>query len=231
MNSQKKGLLIVIDGTDGSGKATQIDLLKKALKEKGINFETIDFPRYEDNIYGKLIGRYLSGEFGDLGQVNPYLMSLVFAGDRKMATPLIREWLDDGKIVIANRYVSSNKAHMGANLSENERPSFFRWIDELEYKANDLPKEDLTILLYVDAKLGQKNVDGKHTRKHLGSVTRDIHEASLKHLDEANKVYLALAKVNLSWKVVECMSNGYMKSKEEIHKEVMKIFDKKLSGK
>src|SRR5438045_2336719 len=114
----KKGFLIVIEGIDGSGKTTQANLLSGYLKSKNIPHEVINFPRYEDNLYGKLIRRYLNGEFGEAKKVDPYLMSLAYAGDRNLAKPLIENWLLEGKIVVANRYVSSNKAHMGANLSQ-----------------------------------------------------------------------------------------------------------------
>lgn len=209
-----KGKLIVIDGIDGSGKTTQIELLKKHLARKASPFEAISFPRYEDNLYGKLIRRYLEGEFGDIKDVNPYLMSLAYAGDRLFAKPLIEKWLHDEKLVIANRYVSSNKAHQGANLPDNEKEKYFEWLDELEYKTNGLPKEDLTILLQVDPKIGQQNVQIKHVP--------DLHENDLNHLKKANKIYLELAKQK-NWAVVNCMRDGKMRSKEDIHKDILTI--------
>lgn len=207
-----KGLLIVIDGIDGSGKTTQLELLKQTL-----TCETISFPRYEDNEYGKLVKRYLEGEFGNINEVNPYLMALAYAGDRALAKPLIEKWLEEGKVVLANRYVSSNKAYMGVNLSEEKRADFFKWLDVLEYETNKIPKENLLILLTVDPEIGQKNVLGRHP---------DIHEASLKHLEEANKIYLELSKLESNWIVVNCMENGQMRSKENIHKEIMQILSK-----
>jgi len=159
---KKQGKLIVIDGIDGTGKTTQIELLKQALVSQGplrpplawlrrlseasVPLEAISFPRYEDNIYGKLIRRYLEGEFGSIDKVHPYLMSCIFAGDRALAKPLIEKWLSEGKLVLVNRYVSSSKAHMGANLPEEKRKEFVKWLDELEYGTNKIPKEDLTIL-------------------------------------------------------------------------------------
>lgn len=205
----KKGHLIVIEGIDGSGKTTQMELLKQAL-----DCEVISFPRYEDNIYGKLIKRYLEGEFGGINQVNPYLMALTFAGDRFLAKPLIEKWLSEGKIVLANRYVSSSKAHLGANLPEKIREEFFKWLGELEYQTNGLPRADLTVLLSVDPKIAQTNV--------LGGGP-DIHEEDLKHLEQANRIYLRFAKEENSWYVVDCMNNRAMKTREEIHQEIMHI--------
>ena len=197
--SLRIGRLIVIDGIDGSGKTTQIELLKQTLASQDVVWEAISFPRYEDNVYGKLIRRYLEGEFGSIDEVNPYLMSCVFAGDRALAKPLIEKWLSEGKLVLVNRYVSSSKAHMGANLPEEKRKEFVKWLDELEYGTNKIPKEDLTILLTVDPKIGQKNVLGRYP---------DLHEENLKHLEKANEIYLQLAKTISNWYVVDCMKDG-----------------------
>lgn len=215
-----KGLLIVIEGIDGSGKATQIKLLAKGMKERKIPYEVISFPRYEDNIYGKLVRRYLAGEFGSIQEVNSYLMALSFAGDRFLAKPLIEKWLNEGKLVLANRFVSSSKAHLGAILPEEKREQFLEWINELEYRTNKLPKEDLTILLVIDPKVGQKNISGEHQL--------DLHEKNLRHLEEANKIYLELAKKANNWYVVDCMQAGSIKTREEIHQEIMCIVQKEL---
>lgn len=215
----KKGFLLVIDGIDGSGKTTQINLLVKSFKEQKIPYEVISFPRYEDNLYGKLIKRYLDGEFGSMDAVNPYLMACVFAGDRLLAKPLIEKWLHEGKVVIADRYVSSSCAYMGANLPKDKREEFFKWLERLEYETNGIPKEDLTILLTVDPKVGQKNV--------LGKQKLDLHEENIKHLEEANRIYLSLAKKISNWYVVDCIKNGKMKSRDDIHQEIITVvYDK-----
>lgn len=212
-----KGLFIVIEGIDGSGKTTQIELLKQALASQGLALEAISFPRYEDNVYGKLVRRYLDGEFGSINEVNPYLMALSFAGDRALAKFQIEQWLRDGKVVLVNRYVSSSKAHLGANLAEEKRAEFIDWLDELEYQNNGIPKENLTILLSVDPKIGQQN-----------TVNQDIHEKNIKHLEEANKIYLELAKKDSSWYVIDCMQADGMRSREDIHQEIMHILQNKL---
>lgn len=209
-----KGLLIVIEGIDGAGKTTQVELLEKYYSAKNIPHEVISFPRYEDNLYGQLIRRYLNGEFG---RINPYVIALIFAGDRVLAKAQIENWLAQGKLVIANRYVSSSKAHLGANLPEEKKEEFIRWLDKLEYQTNKMPKEDLTILLDIEPSVGRKNVQGA-----------DIHESNLKHLQEASKIYLKLAQTEPNWKVVDCMSDGSMKSKEEIHKLIIEILNSKL---
>lgn len=213
--SSRSGKLIVIDGIDGSGKSTQIELLSKYLTEKNIPFEVINFPRYGQNLYANLVTRYLEGEFGSIHEVNPHLMALVYAGDRTLAKPLIENWLSSGKVVIANRYVSASKAHLGANLEENKREEFMAWLDRLEYQTNGMPREDLTILLSVDPKIGQENVSG--------SGKPDIHEQNLNHLKEAQIVYLELSKAKEDWVVVNCMEGNKMRSKEDINKDIVDI--------
>lgn len=217
---KKQGKLICFEGIDGSGKTTQIELLEQYLASQGWTLQIINFPRYGENLYADLVKRYLKGEFGGINEVDPYLVSLAYAGDRFLAKPQIDRWLASGKLVVANRYVSSSKAHLGANLAEEKRDKFFKWLDELEYKINVIPKEDLTILLIVDPKVSQQNARGEHEP--------DIHEQDLTHLEEASKIYLELSKLQPKWVVVDCMRNGQMRSKEDIHQEIMHILSTKL---
>lgn len=215
-----RGKLIVIDGIDGSGKTTQIELLKQYYARKGTPFEAISFPRYGENVYADLITRYLDGELGSINDVNPYLVALAYAGDRLVAKPLIESWLNEGKIVLANRYVSASKSHLGANLADEEREEFFKWLDELEYQENGMPRPDLTILLTVDPKVGQQNA--------LDKTKPDIHEKNLKHEERAARIYLELSQNEPNWVVVDCMENGKMKSKEEIHQEIVAVLKGKI---
>ncbi len=219
---KRQGKLIVIDGIDGSGKTTQSELLKQYLASQGptLQVEVINFPRYEDNLYGKLIKRYLEGELGNINEVNPYLMALAYAGDRVLAKPLIESWLNNGKLVIANRYVSSSKAHLGANLDDGKREEFIRWLDELEYQINGMPKPNRTILLSVDPKIGQENALKDHQV--------DMHEKSLEHEEKAAKIYLKISKMEENWVVVNCMDGDKMKPILEIHQEILKILNEKL---
>lgn len=211
-----KGKFIVIEGTDGSGKTTQVELLTQELKQKNVPYEVIDFPRYDDNPYGALVGRYLKGEFGGLYQVSPYLASLPYTMDRLLALPLINEWISVGKLVIANRYVSANKGHMAAKLPVAERVRFIKWIDRLEYETNKIPKPDLTLLLFLPAELGQMHVDKR-------GKGRDIHERNLKYQGDTADIFLHLAKTEPNWIVIDCFHNGSIKSREEIHKQIMQV--------
>lgn len=212
----KKGTLIVLDGIDGSGKTTQINLLSGYLKKKGVDFEVISFPRYGNNQYTDQIERYLKGK----ESFDPYIIAKAYASDRLLAKSLIEQWLKKGKLVIANRYAAASKAHLGANMPEAERKAFFEWLDNLEYKENGIPRGDLTILLDVNPKVGQKNAVKKHKA--------DIHEHDLKHLQEAAKIYLELSKSEPNWIVIDCMQDGQMRSPEDIHHEIVKILKEKL---
>lgn len=223
----KKGFLLVIDGTDGSGKATQIEMLTKAMQKIKVSFKTIDFPRYGDNIYGRLVGRYLKGEFGGLDQVSSYLASLAYAGDRMLAKPLMEKWLRQNKLVISNRYVPSNKAHQSAKLPKKEQSSFMKWLDELEYQTNGIPREDLVIFLYVPPVIGQKLVDQKASRGYLGKKGKDIHESNLQYQIDSSKLYLQQAKKEKHWVVIKCTKMDQMRSREEIHAEIMQVLAKR----
>lgn len=211
------GKLIVIDGIDGSGKATQVELLKKYFDQKGMPYFGISFPRYDDNVYGDLVRRYLLGEFGKLDEVDPHLAASLYAGDRSLAKKEITNALNSGKVVIADRYVSSSKAHLSANLPETEREEFVKWVDKLEYESNGMPREDLTIFLNVSAQKG-KELSG----------AQDIHEDNLKHLEEASKIYQKLARGN-DWKVIECMDGGNLRTPEDIHQEIVQTLASQIT--
>lgn len=226
--SMKAGKFIVIEGTDGSGKGTQTALLEERLEAERRPFEVVDFPQYDKNIYGKLVGRYLAGEFGGINDISPYLASLAYAGDRMLAVPYIKKSLDDGKLVIANRYVISNMAFMAARFSKKaERDEYLAWLNELEYKTNKVPKEDLVIFLYLPVEIGQQNVDKKGHRGYMKGTKRDIHEDNLAYLKEVAKVYLDLAFTSKHWHIIDCLDGQAMKSREQIHEEIVAVLKKK----
>lgn len=211
-----KGKFLVFEGTDGSGKTTQLTLLKEYLEQKNYPTQTIDFPRYWTSFHGRTIRRYLDGEFGEIDQVSPYLISLAYSLDRATAKKEIKDWLKEGKIVLADRYASSNMAHQAAKLPEKRRDDFIAWDYELEYKINKIVKEDLVILLYVPVKVTQQLMIKRGNKL-------DIHERDLDFLTESEKMYLKLAKKFKHWLIINCVDkNGLMRSKDEIHKEIIK---------
>src|ERR1700690_874149 len=191
-DQRPKGRFIVIDGTDGSGKATQTQLLVDELKLNNYPVEMTDFPQYGTKSAG-LIEEYLNGKYG---QVGPEAASIFYAIDRFDASFKIRQWLDSGKIVVSNRYVTANAGHQGGKIADSiDRLKFFRWLDNLEYNIFNIPKPDLNIILHMPAEMAQKLVDKKSSdmRKYANGKKRDLHEADIKHLKNAEKVYLQIA--------------------------------------
>src|SRR5258708_33214335 len=143
-----RGKLIALEGIDGSGKRTQLELLAGAFNARGLAGYRISFPRYE-SFFGKLVGRYLNGGFGALNAVDPHLSALLYAGDRFETKAEIEAALSAGKTVLADRYIGSNMAHQSARVTPEQRAEFLEWLKRLEYGLYALPQEDLVIYLHV----------------------------------------------------------------------------------
>jgi dTMP kinase len=220
--SGQKGKLIVIDGVDGAGKATQSQMLADALKAEGYDFEITDFPQYGKKSAG-LVEEYLNGKYG---QLSPYVASIFFACDRFDASFKIKQWLAAGKIVISNRYVTASAGHLGGKIPEiSERVKYFRWLDNLEYGIFGIPKPDLNIILRVPAKIAQKLVDNKskEQRKYAAGKKRDLHESDLKHLQNAEKVFIQISRMFPSTKLVECVEGKNLLSPLQVHNKVWNL--------
>jgi len=226
----KKGKLVVIDGLDGSGKKTQLDLLVKYCREYKIAVAAVDFPQYYQTFFGRLVGRYLKGEFGGLKTTNPYLAGLTFAGDRWQAKEPMIKALKKGRLLLANRYTSSSQAFMAAKfLSLKEQDKYIRFIEKLEKEVYQCPKEDLVVYLDIPPLLGQKLVLKKGQRKYIGRQKKqDIHEENLAYLKRVAQVYLRLAKRYSYWVKISCLDNkGQLKTKKQINQEIIKVLIKK----
>jgi dTMP kinase len=225
---RRRGKLIVLDGIDASGKGTQSQLLKKALKDRGYDVKYIDFPRYYSSFHGRTVGRYLLGEFGDINSVNPYLASLAYALDRLTARKQIREWLEEGSIVIANRYTSSSMAHQAAKLPPRKRKAFLRWIDEMEYRLHKIPREDLVIFLHMPLEVAQKLLVKKEKRRYAKGKDKDMAEGDLTHQREALKMYSRLLREKRHWVRVNCIDKkGEVLPKEKIHEKILAVLRKR----
>lgn len=221
MASKRIGRLIVIDGTDGSGKGTQVALLLKRLKREGYKTYLVDFPQYGKKSAGP-VEEYLNGKYGML---NPYQGSLLYAVDRLDASFAIRKALADGRVVIANRYVTANAGHQGAKISDvRRRKKFFHWLDELEYGAIGLPRPDLTLVLRVPAHIAQTLVDKKShkARAYANGKKRDLHEADLEHLQRAEQTYVQIARTFPHAELLECTAYGALLSIREVHELIWK---------
>jgi dTMP kinase len=214
-----EGKLIVIEGTDGSGKATQSKRLLHRFEEAGILTAYADFPQYGQKSAGP-VENYLNGKYGSASEVNPRVASMLYAIDRFDASFGIRKSLGEGRIVVCNRYVSANMGHQAGKISDPvERKKFLEWLEDLEFNFFGIPKPDLVILLFVPYLVAQKLVDNKGHREYIGGVKRDIHEADSDHLKKAEEAYLEVAK-SKGWKVINCSRGGKILPIEEIHEMV-----------
>ena len=209
-----RGEFIVFEGADGTGKTTQAKLLFNYLKKGKKNVVFFSFPNYK-SAWGKMVRRYLDGEFGDVNQVSPYLASMLYAGDRLLESEKIKRWIKEGKTIICDRYMASNIAHQVAKLQPpNSKLQFIKWLEELEYGENKIPKPDLVILLTISETIAQKFM-----RKRV----RDIHEKNVSYQKRVAKEFLDLAKANKNWAVVSNTKGGGLKKINEVHKEIVEI--------
>lgn len=219
----RKGKLIVIDGTDGSGKATQVDLLRKKLTKEGFTVKILDFPEYYKNFFGKFIGHCLSEQYYNWTNIHPKIASISYAADRWESSGKIREWLDKGYVVLANRYVSANQIHQGGKISNvKKREAFMKWLAEMEYKVFKIPKPDLTIYLSLPIEMVLKLIkerNSKNSRAYLGKK-KDVHEMDKNFLKNSIKSALWLADTQKGWVKIDCVKKGTLNTREDIHKEV-----------
>lgn len=227
----KQGKLIVIDGTDGSGKATQVDLLIKHLKKDGHKVKTVDFPEYYSNFFGKFIGHCLSEQYYNFIKVHPKISSVLFAADRFESKDKIERWLKAGNIVIANRYASASQIHQGGKIANTKkRESFLNWLAEMEYGVFKIPKPDtvfyLSVTLPVVLKLmAERNKSTK--RIYLGKK-KDVYEKDLEFLKNSHKSAVWLAKTQKNWVKIDCVKNGVLDTRENIHEEIYEKVQKVL---
>lgn len=216
-----KGKLIVIDGTDGSGKTTQVEYLVARLKQEGHPVEFISFPRYETPT-GMVVREYLDGHLGKADEVSAKLASILYAEDRYAAKAEMEAWLTAGKIVVANRYVAANMGHQGGKIHDPEaRCAFMAWNDHLEHDILKLPRPDLNVILHMPAAIGQRL---SRARDH-GQT--DIHQDDINHLRNAEATYLEIAQTYPNFALVECAEGDEPIPRERIHelvwKEVRKV--------
>ena len=219
-NMRAWGRLIAIEGIDGSGKRTQLDLLDNAIRASGVRVYSTGFPQY-DNWFGSMVGQFLNGDYGPLESVDPHFTALLYAGDRFEAKPKLEAALNQGNVVLIDRYIGSNLAHQTARVAPAKREEFRKWIEHLEYGIYGLPREDLVIYLRIPPTEAQKLVAQKSKRAYT-EAKQDLLEASLRHLQDASEMYDRLAQ-NPPWVTVECFSSitGAVRPVAEIAREVL----------
>ena len=159
------GKLIAVEGIDGSGKRTQVELLTLSLKARGHSVFPTGFPQY-DSWFGKMVGQFLNGDLGPLESVDPHFTALLYAGDRFEAKPKLESALNNGQIVLVDRYIGSNLAHQTARVPPEQRSEFLKWIEHLEYKIYGLPRETLALYLRVPPPEAQALVARKSARSY-----------------------------------------------------------------
>jgi len=215
-----KGKFIVIEGSDGVGKKTQADLIIKMFRRVGKQVVFYDFPQYERSFFGKMVADYLNEKFGDVNNSDPFLISLLYAGDRFEASEHIRHDLNKGKIVICNRYTQSNMGFQTAKLkTQKEKTEFLEWLEELEFGIFNIPKPDMVIYLYAPYKISQALVDKKNKRSYTDKK-RDIHERNSDFLAKVEREYLNLAKNNHEWRTIICTEGDKLLSPQDISSKI-----------
>lgn len=224
------GIIINIEGGDGSGKGTQAKLLSERLTKEGATIAPFSFPRYYESRSGKLIGELLAGKHGDFMSMPPYVSALPYAMDRAGAASDIRQALESGKIVVCDRYTPSNMAHQSAKLPRDEQDALAEFIEQLEHEDLGIPKPDVVIYLSVPTDIASELVAKKMERGYLGKTGegRDQAERNLPHQDRARAAYTRLAKER-GWYVIECTHAGCMRSPEDIHTEIWTIVQAALA--
>lgn len=219
----KKGKLIVIDGLDGSGKSTQLEIVQKKLEDMGVPVKPISFPDYESPA-SALVKMYLNGEFSDNPEdINAYAASSFYAVDRYAS--YMKYWKEDyfsGKLILAARYVSSNAIHQMVKLDESEYDRYLQWLYDYEYEKLGLPRADKVIFLDMPTNISQKLL----SKRYNGDESRkDIHEAHVSYLENCRKTAIYAAK-KLDWTVIECSDGENPLPVDIISENVMKEISK-----
>jgi len=219
----KRGKLIVIDGNDGSGKTTQVNMLIRKLRKEGHVVKLADFPEYYNNFFGKFIGHCLSEQYYNWTHIHPKIASIIYAADRFESRDKIGGWLKKGYVVIADRYVSTNQIHQGGKIKNpKKRKAFISWLNEMEYEVFKIPKADavfyLDVPLAVSLKLIRQRSKEK-SRVYLGTK-KDVHEKDKNFLKNSHTSALWLAKTQKGWIKIDCAKGGTLNTRETIHQEI-----------
>lgn len=214
---------IVIEGLDGSGKTTQLNLVEEYLSNQNIKSKFLHFPRNDAPFFGEMISRFLRGELGAIDEVDPYVVAMLYAGDRNDAGRTIKKWLEEGYAVIADRYLYSNIGFQCAKIDNlEERSKLAKWIKALEYEYYGIPTPDLNLFLKVPARFTQESLEGKRSgsdRDYLKGA-EDIHEKDLDFQKKVREVYLWQVKENADFDEIECANSDSNMLSPEL------IFDK-----
>lgn len=217
----------VIEGLDGSGKSTQLELLRQYLRNQGQAFQDIHFPKLNQGQFGDMIAQYLRGEFGGLNEVHPQLVALLFAADRHEHAQTLKDWLNDGQLLIADRYVNSNIAFQCAKLTnEKEKTALREWILNIEYNYYKIPRPAVSLYLDVPFKAVKKSLTKEREgadRDYLNGK-QDIHEADLSFQEKVRQEYLKMVENQADFHLIKCTDDeGEFLKPEKIHQKILEF--------
>lgn len=224
------GKLFVIDGTDGSGKQTQSSLLKERLKKEGIDFRAVSFPNY-DSPSSALVKMYLEGEFGENAQeISPYIASTFYAADRYATFKTeFEEYYNNGGIIIADRYTTSNMIHQAGKIKDDkEREKFLNWLWDFEFNLYGLPIPTEVIFLNMTLDYSKKLMENREN-KITHEAKKDIHESSKEHLQSAYNEACKLAK-KYNWYEIKCVKEDKIRTVEDINDEIYNVITDKINN-
>ena len=218
---------IVIEGIDACGKSTQISLLQQYLKKRKIKYKYLHFPRTDSPIYGELIAMFLRGDLGDINNVNPYLVALLYAGDRDNAKQIISGWLNNNYLVIVDRYVYSNIAFQCAKFDNQDKKNKLKqWIKYLEFENNKIPLPDFSLFLDVPFEFTIKKLTEERSgedRDYLKGL-KDIHEQSMEFQTKVRSEYLTLINEEDNFHLINCrLNNKSILPAEKIFEKIISI--------
>jgi len=221
----------VIEGLDGSGKTTQLELLRQHLRKQGKAFQDIHFPKLNQGVFGNMIAQFLRGEFGGLNEVHPQLVALLFAADRHEHAKTLENWLHDGQILIADRYVNSNIAFQCAKLNdESEKTALREWILNIEYSYYKIPRPVVSLYLDVPFKAVQKSLSKEREGKDRDYLNgkKDIHEADLNFQEKVRQEYLKMVKNQVDFHLIQCTDDqGNFLPPDKIHHKILEFLSLK----
>lgn len=210
--------IVAFEGIDGSGKGTQSKLLADRLTEQGMAVKHLAFPRYAETRFGRAIGEFLNGRFGQLSEVHPYLVSVLYSGDRFESISVLEEARATADVVVLDRYTASNIAHQGARVDPAQRDDIVDWIEDIEHRVFGLPRADLTVLLDVSVETSQRLIRAKAPRDYTDKEA-DLQESNVAYMSAVREFYGELAVAD-AWCTIPCERDGALRSVEEIADEV-----------
>ena len=224
------GKLFVIEGTDGSGKQTQFDLLKEHLKKDGVKYKTISFPNY-DSPSSSLVKMYLSGDFGENAkEISPYVASTFYAADRYATFQKeLKKYYEDGGIILADRYTTANMIHQAGKISDKEeRKKYLDWLFDFEFNMYKLPIPNKVFFLNMPTEKAQELIKNREN-KFSHTTEKDIHERDKNHLLDAYNAACEIAK-EYNWNEVKCTENNEIRTRQDIHNEIYNAVIKELEN-